>query len=292
MSAKKTQTASRPVVGLSDEQTPEPRKTAFLPPELMLAIFECMVKHELKKVRMVSREWSTFATPLLFDRVYISPREVDLTVFHNITQHPGLGPVVREIIYDTSRFQQRMSQRDYFDRLCHDLNHCFVYDNGDLKWHSYALISALKLEHRRDEFSIDTRDKLYEKHRKDDFVRRGYKRCRQYAKCERRTAERTPLPHTLSRGIQRLNGVRSFAVIGTWTKRHSSTRIPQDLLQYGAGTGSTRDLEKPSIMSLRTSLSRPQLTPCNRLSLLCPCPSSKDGLTVANVWLPLHSRSG
>jgi len=216
-SNKQAQHVSRHISGLSVERIPEPMKTVVLPSELKLAIVGCMGKYELKRFRLVSREWSMFATPLLFDRVYISARERDLTVFNSITQHPVLGSVVREVIYDTSRFQQEISLRDYFDRLCYDLNHCFVHENGDLEWRFYPLINALKSENPRGEISENLTDELYERHKKDDFVRGGYKRWRHYAKSERRTAERTFLSRTLSQGMQKSGGVRSFAVVGkTW----------------------------------------------------------------------------
>lgn len=51
-----------------------------------------------------------YAILLLFDKVYISPRKVDLTVFNKITQHPILGSVVRKVIYDISRFQDGISR--------------------------------------------------------------------------------------------------------------------------------------------------------------------------------------
>jgi hypothetical protein len=191
-SIRKPRRASKRIVGLSVEPVPEPRKTVFLPPELKLAIVGCMGKYELKKVRLLSREWSMFATPLLFDKVYISPRKIDLTVFNNITQHPVLGPAVREVIYDTSRFQDGISRRDYFDRLCYDLNHCFVHDNIGLEWRFYPLVRALKSANSRAQFSEHSRDELYERHRKDDLVRSGYKRWRRYAKSERWTAEQLP----------------------------------------------------------------------------------------------------
>jgi len=107
---KKPRTASKRIVGLAVEPVPEPRKTIYLPPELKLAIVGCMGKQGLKKVRLVSREWSMYAILLLFDKVYISPRKVDLTVFNKITQHPILGSVVRKVIYDISRFQDGISR--------------------------------------------------------------------------------------------------------------------------------------------------------------------------------------
>lgn len=158
-----------------------------------------------------------FATPLLFDKVYISPRKIDLTVFINITRHQVLGPLVREVIYDTSRFEDRISRRDYFDRLCGDLIDCFVHENQHLEWRFYPLITALKSENSRGE---SLRDELYERHRKDDLVRTGYKRWKRYAKSERWAGKQTPLFSIISKGIQRSNRVRSFSVIGHLWENH------------------------------------------------------------------------
>lgn len=207
-------------VDLAGEPMPEPRRIVYLPPELKLAIVGCVEKHMLKKLRLISREWSMFATPLLFDKVYISPREIDLTVFTNITQHPVLGPFVREVIYDTSRFDE-ISRQDYFDRLCRDLANSLV-DNDSREWPSDHLISTIKSNNTYDVFSEDLMADLYARHKKDDFVKKGYRRWRHYTASEERTTELTVLSRTLTRGIQKSNGVRSFAVIGNVWETHLS----------------------------------------------------------------------
>jgi len=240
-STRKPRRASKRIVGLSVELVSELRKTVFLPPELKLAIVGCMGKYELKKMRLISREWSMFATPLLFDKVYISPRKIDLTVFNNITQHPVLGPVVREVIYDTSRFEDGISRRDYFDRLCEDLVDCYVQKNGDLEWPSHHLISALKAEEAedsRDMSSENSTDELYERHRKDDFVRKGYRIWRHHAKSERQMAEGIFLSRTLTRGIQKSNAVRSFFVIGNLWETNLDETARRD--KYLSGPPSIR----------------------------------------------------
>ncbi len=87
-------------------------------------------------------------------------------------------------------------------------------------------------------FSENSTDDLYERHKEDDLVRQGYKRWRHYAKSERRTAERTFLSRALTRGIQRLNGVRSFAMIGDLWETHLDETASLD--KYSSGSPSIR----------------------------------------------------
>lgn len=215
---------------------PEPGKIVYLPPELKLAIVGCVEKHVLKKLRLVSREWSIFATPLLFDKVYISPREIDLTVFINITQHPVLGPFVREVIYDTSRFDE-ISRQNYFARLCRHLTDSCA-NNDSLEWPADHLISTLKSGNECDVFSEDSTADLYKKHKKHDFVKKGYRRWRYYTASEERTTELTVLSRTLTRGIHKSNGVRSFAVIGNVWETHLNETAALD--DYYSGPPSVR----------------------------------------------------
>ena len=99
--------------GLSVQQT----GSLCLPPELKGLVAKCLRKSELKNLRLVSQQWHVMATPLLFDRVYVSPREKDLQVFSNITKHPVLSRSIKAMICDISEFPE-YSHEEYFHCLC------------------------------------------------------------------------------------------------------------------------------------------------------------------------------
>ena len=102
--------------GLSPPQT----GSLYLPPELKGLVAECLHKSELKNLRFVSQQWHAMATPLLFDRVYVSPRDKDLQIFSNITKHPVLRRSIKEMICDISEISE-LSHEDYFYNMCNEL---------------------------------------------------------------------------------------------------------------------------------------------------------------------------
>lgn len=191
---------------------PKRNNCAYLPTELKLATLQCMEKYQLKCMRLVSKDWSTLATPLLFDKVYISSRGQDVEVFDKITSHPLLGSMVKELVYDTSRFEYAISRADYFDRLCDDLRECYVDHNEDLEWPSDHLITALRSTHSRRE--------IYDRYSKDDFVSKGLGEWRCQALAERGADKWDALHTSLCRGIKKLGKLRSFAIVGNLWQTH------------------------------------------------------------------------
>ena len=99
-----------------------------LPVELQKLTLECLEKHELKQVRLVSKECNSLAIPLLFDRVYISPQPLNSVVFLKIAAHPIICETVREIIYDVSHFDPDISRREYYFKVAHRSPFSFTRD--------------------------------------------------------------------------------------------------------------------------------------------------------------------
>lgn len=92
----------------------------YLPAEVKGLVAECLQKSDLKSLRYVSKQWHAMATPPLFDRVYISPRDKDIQVFSNVTKHPILKNSVKEMICDISEIP-KLSHEEYFYDLCDEL---------------------------------------------------------------------------------------------------------------------------------------------------------------------------
>ncbi|KAL9038208.1 MAG: hypothetical protein Q9180_003272 [Flavoplaca navasiana] len=77
-----------------------------LPNEVTLNIVSYLSKKDLKQVRLVCRLWAALGVKSLFDTIYVSPREIDMSVFEAITQHQTLRNAPRHLVYDSAVFDQ------------------------------------------------------------------------------------------------------------------------------------------------------------------------------------------
>lgn len=203
-----------------------PQGTVHLPVELKTMVTDYMECSELKVLRLVSWDWSSLVTPLLFWHVYISPRREDLEVFNSITRHPVLSTYVKEVVYDVSRFEFGISPRAYFDRLCDNLRRCFINRSLKADWPSDHLVTALK--------SGGSQDEIYGKHKDDSFVDEGYREWQRHAWYEEWTT-RTPwtstqgvLVKTLCEGLTRTSKVSDFVVTGSLWRYHVDETLSLD----------------------------------------------------------------
>lgn len=94
--------------------------TPYLPLEVKILVGKFLEKSDLKSLRCVSQEWHAMATPLLFDKVYVSPRHQDLQIYSHITKHTLLSTSVKKLVCDVSHIPA-LSHGTYFDRLCEQL---------------------------------------------------------------------------------------------------------------------------------------------------------------------------
>ena len=74
----------------------------YIPSDIVRLIAKKSDRASLKNLCLVSRDYLTWATYYLFNRVYISPRELDLDAFNNIAGAPPLASCVKELIFDVS----------------------------------------------------------------------------------------------------------------------------------------------------------------------------------------------
>lgn len=100
--------------------SPPTTSAPYLPAEVKSLVAECLQKSDLKSLRYVSKQWHAMATPLLFDKVYVSPRDKDIQIFSNITKHPVLRRYIKSVVCDTSEVPE-LSDEDYFYNLCDEL---------------------------------------------------------------------------------------------------------------------------------------------------------------------------
>lgn len=100
-----------------------------LPDELLLITLSYLNKRDLKTARVVCKTWSCCSAEYLFDKVFVSPHELNLQVFKDISQHPLLRKCVRTLEYDGAHFLPNMTFASYFTELLNDVS-CHLMSLG------------------------------------------------------------------------------------------------------------------------------------------------------------------
>lgn len=94
------------------------RNTALGINELVSHIISFLPNQDLKSARLVSKRWGSLGGRMLIGTLYISPREIDMAVFDNITRHRDLSKSVKTLVYDSAQFFNFRSAATYFSELC------------------------------------------------------------------------------------------------------------------------------------------------------------------------------
>lgn len=76
--------------------------SSYLPAEIVFNIIESLSIKDSKNLRLVSKEFSAFASHLVFESLYISTKLKDRELFTTLSEHPVLSQVVKEVIYDST----------------------------------------------------------------------------------------------------------------------------------------------------------------------------------------------
>jgi F-box-like len=75
-----------------------------LPTELILLVFRCLDKIDMKSLRLVSRRFGDIALSTLFTSVKVSPSVKHFEVLRSVADHPIISRCIRQIIYIESDF--------------------------------------------------------------------------------------------------------------------------------------------------------------------------------------------
>ena len=158
----------------------------YLPLELKRIVADFLRKSDLKNLRLVSRKWHAMTTPLLFDRVYVSPRNKDIQVFSHITKHPLLSRSIKQMVCDVSTVSEA-SHESYFQRLCDQrramtksINENDRFNSPHPRFNEFinAIIRAKRF-----------RRKLLSNYANDEYVMEGWQLWQDLAKQEREALE-------------------------------------------------------------------------------------------------------
>lgn len=146
-------------------------RSPYLPLEVKHIILEDFNKSELKLVRLVSKDWCLAAVPLLFDRIYISPRERDVDVFIEIVDHPVLCQGPKSLIWDASYCLRRKNQKHYLRRLLHEARYIHPHRFDDPSTQYEKFINACYDM----KYGAEAMDGVLFKYQHAAFVEEGYK---------------------------------------------------------------------------------------------------------------------
>ena len=100
-----------------DSTHPSKFKMQYLPAEVLLLIFGNLKKSDLKNVRLVNPDWCEVTTELLFDRIFVSGRRIDIETFTKWTTSRRCRAPVKELVFDMSMMDPDLSLRRYMNGL-------------------------------------------------------------------------------------------------------------------------------------------------------------------------------
>lgn len=193
------------------------------PFELQKIIFKCLKKYELKQVRLVSKTCRSLVTPLLFDRVYISLKQLDLEVFAHCAAHPVISSTIEEIIYDASQFDPNMTRQDYCSQLGQGIPREVFWNPS----HPY--------QHFANEYFARDRNRMdvCRNHQNDAFVIEGYQVWQSHAWHERYAMESGRFFNTLHLGLRNFSRLSSIVVTNELFSKNvnDASKLDRETLQ-------------------------------------------------------------
>ena len=199
---------SKRIRGLSPGGAYPYTQTSYLPLEVKRIILEDSSKSDLKLVRLVSKDWCLAAVPLLFDRIYISPRKHDLDVFSDIIDHPVLCQAPRSLIWDATYFLRRKDQRHYMKRLLHEARfiHRRKFDDPSTPY-QWFINACYDMKD-----GAEATDRILSNYQHAAFVEEGFKLWQENAIFERSFCKNGHFYTTLCDGLRKLDRLRSVVV--------------------------------------------------------------------------------
>lgn len=203
-----------------------------LPNEVLLIVFNPLEKIELKVVRCVCQLFARLASPLLFDRIYISPHRQNLDVFCNIAQHKYLCHYPRMLIYDVQAFKENIDHEDYYKKLCHQLYRLLNFGPWTAVEHVDKELEGLLRMAKTSPNPAKYSPNLYEKFSNCRIVQRGLEVYAETAE-EQHHYNGGELLASLCIGLTRLTRVDEVRFQYGWRDWHSRpidwTKKPRDL---------------------------------------------------------------
>ena len=194
----------------------------YLANELKTEIASHLDKKSLKAVRFANKEWSACTLKFLFDKLYVSSHGFDLEVFTALTTASDLGPYVKTLLYDTTKFLPSSSfvKKNYFQALCKQIRTSMkkspdnVLVKGDEELQ--LLVGAVIKRGSMAVSLVDVSMEAWIKCQDLDIVANGFKLWKKLANEQEQQSSPSMLVPTLVRGLQKLSNLETVTIHSTW----------------------------------------------------------------------------
>ena len=209
----------QPEIADTTPRSSETTGTPYLPLEVKGIVAKFLCKSDLKNLRCVSKQWHAMATPLLFDQVYVSPRNKDIQIFSHITKHPVISRSIKKVICDVSTVPD-LSHEIYFQDLCNQWRGMTVFLSKKDPFNSPQprLNKFVNAIIRTERFSAY----LFPKYANDEYVIEGWQLWQDLAKEEREALKygrKGMYFSDLCSGLHRLSNLQSVIIENDmWSK--------------------------------------------------------------------------
>lgn len=182
------------------------------PNELVEAIIESLPGQGLKSARLVSKTWCSYASVLLFKKIYVAPNRLDLEVFDAITQHPIFSTYVRQLVYDDAEFMPRLKKTGYIRGLRTQTALMFGGGRSSLQ-DPDPQINEWVSDVARTDFPLE---EVVAKWEHCDLICVGYMKYQEHSIYQQEALQRMDFFRTLVQGLSRLGSLESVTLGGGW----------------------------------------------------------------------------
>ena len=182
------------------------------PNELVEAIVQSLPGHGLKSARLVSKTWCSYASILLFKKIYVAPNRLDLQVFNAIAQHPIFSKYVRHLVYDDAEFMRCLTKRGYVRGLWSQT--ALMFDMGKLSQHDPdPQINDWVHDVAHTDFSLG---EIIDKWKHCDFISRGYEEYQEHSIYQQKAIRHGEFFDCLVQGLSNLVFLETVTLGGGW----------------------------------------------------------------------------
>ena len=186
-----------------------------IPNELLLMSLRYLNKADLKNARLVSKQWSDYASEHLFTKLFISPQRLNLEIFTNIAGDSKLSKCVKELECNTIHFTSNITISEYFDVLwCQCHADATAYKDSDPEIHHFVtfLNDSAGNWNKSGAMIAEAKSHCYG----FAFIQEGYRRWMEEARYERGCIDKGILLEVLTTGLKKLNRLRTVKLLCDW----------------------------------------------------------------------------
>ena len=207
-----------------------------LPPELLNEIIDYLAgdnKLRLKTLRFVCRQWAEIAATQLFDTLVVSPSDLNINAFKEVSSHPIYARYVKILVYDGSWFRSDITTLEaYRQALLRDDSETQFTGRKDVE---YALRRGKKVfnaytgGHKRYQQQVEEQNRHLRSPEYQDLLAEGIKNLSGLEEVQYKTFWEQPCNHKeCGDNRERGPGLLARSWNTSYLRPRSSTIVPGD----------------------------------------------------------------